>query len=203
MIIKQISSGPLDNNIYIISNDQKQAIMIDTASDMSAAFKYIKENDLTLLSLLLTHGHFDHIAGAHEVQNLGAKIYMHENDLFKINQSDSMASMLGISVQPFIVDKVIKNEETINIEDFSIQVIYTPGHTEGGVCYLIENNLFSGDTLFKDSFGRVDFFDSSPDKMISSLLKLYKLNGDIIVYPGHGEKTTILREKTNNLAALI
>ena len=129
MIIKQISSGPLDNNIYIISNDQKQAIMIDTASDMSAAFKYIKENDLTLLSLLLTHGHFDHIAGAHEVQNLGAKIYMHENDLFKINQSDSMASMLGISVQPFIVDKVIKNEETINIEDFSIQVIYTPGHT--------------------------------------------------------------------------
>ena len=86
MIIKQISSGPLDNNIYIISNDQKQAIMIDTASDMSAAFKYIKENDLTLLSLLLTHGHFDHIAGAHEVQNLGAKIYMNEKDLFKINK---------------------------------------------------------------------------------------------------------------------
>ena len=195
--------GALAENAYVVETKDKNAIVIDPGDQPARMINFLSGHGLNPIYCLLTHGHFDHIAGAHEVQNLGAKIYMHEKDLFKINQSDSMASMLGISVQPFIVDKVIKNEETINIEDFSIQVIYTPGHTEGGVCYLIENNLFSGDTLFKDSFGRVDFFDSSPDKMISSLLKLYKLNGDIIVYPGHGEKTTILREKTNNLAALI
>ena len=203
MKIRKFELGPIGNNVFILSNDKQEAIVIDTASEMEPVIKYFQDNSLKLLAVLLTHGHFDHTAGVKCLKDLGAKIYMHSSDLHKINEKDKMAQMLGIVVKPFDVDYILDKDQQIQISNFLIDVICTPGHTEGGVCYLIDNNLFSGDTMFKDSFGRIDFYDSNPDKMKSSLLKLYKLNENITVYSGHGESTSIKREKANNLQGLI
>lgn len=202
MNLKIISCGKLETNSYVLY-DNDSAVVIDAPDGIYRVVSFLKENNLKLKAVLLTHGHFDHTSGAKELKDLGAKIYMHEKDLFKIKEQESMALMLNIKTEEFEVDEIIKEEGKIKIDNFEFEVFETPGHTEGGVVYLIEDKLFSGDTMFRDSFGRVDFFDSDAQKMKSSLEKLYTFNEEYIVYPGHGDSTTIKREKVNNLVRYV
>lgn len=224
MIIKTFVEPPLDNNNYIIIDESTmEAALIDCSStDIWNKVPYSKgrvaaslvgENrqvvdNVELKYILLTHGHFDHIAGIGQnvsAENLSEgsvypKVYMHKADLgwvSRVNECMSMFDMPQIKVPQ--IDAFIDDGDIIKLGNTDIKVIHTPGHTQGGVCYYVNNVLFSGDTLFRETVGRCDLTGGDFDQIVSSIEnKLYKLPDDTVVYPGHGKSTTIGWEKTHN-----
>lgn len=200
MIIKKFVTGLLENNMYLIA-DGKDAVLIDAPYDSSELRDYIKENGLNIKYILLTHGHFDHIAGLTSLkQNYGAKAFLHKDDLIISDNINEFTRMLNLpEINPPEYDFFVKDNDTITLGNLNIKVIHTPGHTQGGVCYLIEDNLFSGDTLFKQSVGRTDLFGGDFKKLSNSIKNIiFKLDDNTKVYPGHGDMTTIRYEKKYN-----
>ena len=163
--------------------------------------KFLDSHKLRLRKILLTHGHFDHIGGVEAVRKLtGAEVYIHEDDA-KMLTSAQYSLAAGISFHPFtaVTDyTAITGDSLLNDGDLSFQVLHTPGHSEGSVCYICKNVIFSGDTLFADSIGRTDFPGSNPIDMRNSLYALKMINGDYRVLPGHGPATTLAYEQYNN-----
>jgi glyoxylase-like metal-dependent hydrolase (beta-lactamase superfamily II) len=199
MILKKFVCGPLENNTYLIAcENKKQALVIDPSfGSAKEILSFLEKNNLKLDKILLTHSHYDHIADVKSLkERLFSSIYVHKLDSKNLIDpgSDEIFSMFQI--EKVVPDFYIKENDLIKLGDITFKVIETPGHTPGGVCYLIEKEkiLFTGDTLFKGSYGRVDFPTSNKEDMIKSLLKLSKLDSKIIAYPGHGDKTTIKDE---------
>ena len=198
MIIKTKALGHIGANCYVLES-LESVVVIDTG-------KYDKEilqalNTEKEVLILLTHCHFDHIGGAQRLrEESGAKIAIGEGDfLSTLDGAKTMSDVFRANVLPFKADIALKDNQIITVGDIEIKCIETPGHTKGGMCYLIDGKLFSGDTLFKDSIGRTDFIDGSFVELSSSIKKLYDLLPDeTIVYPGHGEPTSIGREKLSN-----
>ena len=154
---------------------------------------------------MLTHRHFDHLAAANALKKLTrAKIVINEldegglySDLLSLG---SMAGGFYNKADPDAhADIYVDEGDTVTAADMVFKVLYTPGHSEGGICFLIDNILFSGDTLFKGSIGRTDFPSSNMAEMRQSLDRLCTLPDETIVYPGHGEATTIGYEKSTNM----
>ncbi len=200
MIIKQFIAGQLENNMYLVADEaSKKAVLIDASSNIPELTKFAKDYDVEYI--LLTHGHFDHIMGLTSLkQALGAQAVICKDDLVISDNINEFTSLFGLpDTVPPVYDKYIKDGDIINVGNLKIKVIHTPGHTEGGVCYLIEDNLFSGDTLFKQSVGRTDLFGGNFNKLVDSIKnKLFKLDSNIKVFPGHGDMTTIGFEKKYN-----
>lgn len=200
MLIKQFIAGQLENNMYLVADEaSKKAVLIDASSNIPELIEAAKDYDVEYI--LLTHGHFDHIMGLTSLKEaLNAEAVICKDDLIisdNINEFTRLF-MLPDAVPP-TYDKFIKDGDIINVGNLKIKVIHTPGHTEGGVCYLIEDNLFSGDTLFKQSVGRTDLFGGNYEKLVDSINnKIFKLDGNIKVFPGHGDMTTIGFEKKYN-----
>ena len=196
----------VDTNCYFLSNG-KSAILIDAGGDGIYLLDYIKKNNLELKAVLLTHGHFDHTMGLTALNNKfpAVKIYAHINERevienTKYNFSDK-------KLDDIILNKIIykQDKDIINELGLEILVLHTPGHTIGSCCYLIESMkiLFSGDTMFKKTFGRTDFPTGNLNQIIKSIaIDLMKLGDDIEVYPGHMEKTNIAFERQNNSVVL-
>lgn len=202
MIIKQFIAGQLENNMYLVMDERtKKAVLIDASALIPEITSTIKELGADVEYILLTHGHFDHIMGLNSVkQALGAEAVICKDDLVISDNINEFTRLFGFpdSTPPFY-EKYIKDGDIIHVGDMEIQVIHTPGHTEGGVCYLIEDKLFSGDTLFRQSVGRTDLFGGSFEKLSDSIKnKLFKLDENITVFPGHGPATTIAYEKKYN-----
>lgn len=203
MIIKTFVEGPVDaNNYLLIDEDSKETVLIDCSAPSPQIIDEIKNENLKLKYVLLTHGHFDHILGVdkfNEVFNVDT--YVGESDLEQIESAPAMIQMFTGIRGPEIssVKNIVKDGDEFFIGKTKIKAISTPGHTEGGMCYLIEDNLFSGDTLFQRSIGRTDF-PGGDFKKISRSVKdiLFTLPDDTTVYPGHGPKTTIGFEKKYN-----
>ncbi|MBQ8882337.1 MAG: MBL fold metallo-hydrolase [Clostridia bacterium] len=195
--ITTLSVGPLGANAYILSNGQN-AFVIDPGDEAEKIEQIIIDKGLKLSAVLLTHGHFDHCNGAKYLQNLGAKVYLHYDDKKLIETDGNLARFCSINFNRFSPDFLIGDGDKIDFGGNDISVIHTPGHTDGSVCYLIGNKLFSGDTLFFLSVGRVDFPSGSAEKMRKSLVKLCNLDENITVFSGHGEQTSIGFEKKNN-----
>lgn len=200
MIIKTFVAGFLENNIYLILDERsKKGVLIDATECLPEIIEAAKGYDIEYI--LLTHGHFDHILGLTDLKKaLNAKAVINQNDLII---SDNVNEFTRLFNQPDIVppvyEKYIKDGDEINVGNLKIKVITTPGHTEGGVCYLIDDKLFSGDTLFRGSVGRTDLFGGNFKKLSDSVLnKLFKLDDKIKVYTGHGPETTIGYEKKYN-----
>ena len=199
MPLKTFVEPPIDNNNYlIIDENTKEAALIDCSHYDEKIFETIKENNATLKYILLTHGHFDHIAGIRN--NEEVQVCMHENDLDILNDANSYLPMFGM---PLItipkVDCYIKNNGIIKLGNLEIKVIHTPGHTQGGVCYLVDGVLFSGDTLFREAVGRCDLEGGDFDQIVESIqTKLFTLPDETTVYTGHGKPTTIGWEKEHN-----
>ena len=203
MIIKCFTTGQLENNMYLVIDEKtKKAVLIDASALIPEITEAVKAYGADVEYILLTHGHFDHIMGLTELKKaLNAKAVICHDDLIisdNINEFTRLFGGLSESVPP-VYEKFVKDGDIVTVGDMQIKVIHTPGHTEGGVCYLIEDKLFSGDTLFRESVGRTDLFGGSFEKLLDSVKnKLFKLDDNITVYPGHGPVTTIGYEKKYN-----
>ena len=156
--------------------------------------------DTNLKYILLTHGHFDHIIGVKSVkEKYGAQVVISKEDEPMLNSAKlSLAVFCNAPQNNVDADIIVKDGDEITLGKTKIKVMATPGHTSGSVCYIAENCIFSGDTLFYCSCGRTDFPSGSPEQMMSSLQKLKALDGDYKVYTGHNNLTTLDFERKNN-----
>ena len=198
MIIKAFREPPLDNNDYIVIDEAShEAILIDCSAPDDSIMDYIHEQNASLKFILLTHGHLDHVMGLiHFQQKYGIQAYLHQNDSALLADINTWTKFLGWDPVAIPTADVLIDEQTpLKLGEESIQIIHTPGHTQGCVCYLIDNHLFSGDTLFQGTHGRTDLSGGDPQKMQASLSRLFTLPDTTLVYPGHGETTTIGTEK--------
>ena len=197
----RIVGGPLQTNTYLVYEGET-GIIIDPGAYLNMIYDAIKRVGVDrILYIIATHGHFDHIFYADNLsKDFNVPLMIHELDVNLTRKYSGFAeNMYGEDFQPPESIKSIFGECAIKLPwNVDLKIIHTPGHTMGSICIAIENLLFTGDTLFKDSIGRVDFDESSEGEMWKSLMKLTELNGDYIILPGHGEITTIKRELKEN-----
>lgn len=204
MLIKTYVAGPVQaNNYLVIDEASKEAILIDCSDYVTEIIDYVKENDLTVKYILLTHGHFDHVLGINRMNEvLGAKVYVHEGDKEQVVNTRAVMTMFGLPTEGVENPKItatLSDAGELTLGNQVIKVIETPGHTPGGVCYLIGDCLFSGDTLFHGTIGRTDLPGGSFQQIKHSVKDiLFALDENIKVYPGHGEPTSIGYEKKFN-----
>jgi glyoxylase-like metal-dependent hydrolase (beta-lactamase superfamily II) len=198
MEIKIFKSGLLQTNAYLIIKEDN-CIVVDPAFAYDKITQYIDSNNLTLLGILLTHGHFDHISDANDIASkYKCKIYISKKDLDMIYDSNLNGSKKYLRKDIVIEkDKVsaIEREIILKLDNFMVDIMFTPGHSKGSCCYRIGNILFTGDTLFEDGFGRVDLYGGSQTELDKSLKYIFSLNNDTAVFPGHGDDTTIGEER--------
>ena len=193
-------------NTYIVPTKNGE-ICIDPGDDSGDFEKFLDAKGFNIKAILLTHAHFDHIRDIVNLQKkYGCEIYINENDYESLFSSENNgSSFFNGNFTTFKKDSLkvteLSNDETINVCGYKINVIYTPFHTIGSVCYYFKEQkvLFSGDTLFKGDVGRTDLPTSMPGLLKSSMSKLEVLPDDVVVYPGHDEKTTIAQERKTNL----
>ena len=183
-------------NSYLVTNDGKTAIAIDPAQPR--VFDEAQKRGLRVTNVLLTHGHFDHIGGCGILYDGGAKIYCGEYEKTFIFSAENRNIFGGVYIPEFEIYRTFSDGEELELCGIKIKVIATPGHTAGGVCYLIEDCLFTGDTLFRLGVGRCDLPTGNGAQLINSVKKLFALNGDYKVYCGHDEDTALSFERENN-----
>lgn len=185
--VKQIVCGELNENCYIVKKDN-DAIIIDPGDNYEKIVDYITLKKLNVHAVLLTHGHYDHISSCKRLQNLGYKIYVHELDAEKCkdNELNLSLSFSHSEIETFNPDILLKGNETLLFNDIKVITMHTPGHSEGGCCYIIDKYIFSGDTLFKNGIGRIDFYDGSLNKIIQSIKKISEfVSNGYILCDGH------------------
>ena len=203
MYFRQITSGSLDEHIYILGADGTNDVVVIDPGEAKPALDALQKDGLNCVAVLLTHGHFDHIGGVRALKDAyNAPIYIHEADanMLKSNRM-SLAVLTGSLVKPVEPDVLLHGGETLALAGLTLDVIHTPGHTKGGVCYALKSDrkLFVGDTLFLEGSGRTDFPGGSEKELYHSIAdKLFSLEGDFDVYCGHEEETTLEHERKNN-----
>ena len=206
MIIKNFIEPPIDNNNYLlIDEESKEAALVDCSSVDDRIWEELKNNNATLKYVLLTHGHFDHIAGIRPDMGISAnhstpQIVMNEKDLGWLKNANKYLPMFGMpEITIPTIDIFVKDGDILKLGNTEIKVIETPGHTQGGVCYLVNDNLFSGDTIFRESVGRCDLEGGNFNQIVESIEnKVFTLPEDILIYPGHGKMTFVGWEKEHN-----
>ena len=191
MKIHSITVGPVQTNVYLVGDEKtKEAVIIDPADSPEDIMKMIAESGFTVTKILLTHGHFDHIAALGEIaEKTGAEIYISEKDVELLRDENKNASMLffGLDIHFDMPVKTVKNGDTITVGKLEFTVQETPGHTKGSVCYFAEKAIFTGDTIFAAGYGRTDLYGGEYAALRVSLMELApKLKGKRI-YPGHGD----------------
>ena len=199
--IKKFILGPIQANCYLVYNEQKQGFVIDPGDVSEELAQFIKDKDIELKYVLLTHGHIDHIAGVAALKKefVEAQVCLHAGDQETITWSCQRAEMFGYECQVFKPDVLLEGEQELGVGDIVIQVLHTPGHSPGGVCFYLkkEHLIFTGDTLFKNAYGRTDLPGADWEEMRQSLQRLFRLLGETRVLPGHGDETDIGREMVN------
>lgn len=197
MKVESFITSPIGTNTYLVSENGR-GILIDVGSDGEDLYLYALKEGITLEAVLLTHGHFDHANGCAELQQKGIKIYIHEADAEKLYTYKGMAAFAGVKLNVFKADEFVEDGETLSLMGKKINVLHTPGHSKGSVCYVIDDSVFCGDTLFCGSYGRYDFYDGDLNELKNSAKKIFSLNGDYKLYPGHGEFSTLDEERKTN-----
>lgn len=207
MLIEQFVLGPFVNNLFVIySREGGEAILIDASFDIEKVIRFVKAKRLTLTKVILTHGHIDHIYGIAKIKKeLNPVIILHRSDLWLYENINEQGEMFGFqTIPPPCPDTMLEDDTELEFNGVKFRIFSTPGHTPGSIS--ISANIdgadvvFTGDTLFAGSIGRVDLWGGSMEAIERSIkTRLYTLTDGALVYPGHGEKTTIGREKKDNM----
>lgn len=192
MEISRLVGGFLSTNCYIVASNRARAFVIDPGDDAGKVRGFLKKKGLQAHFIVNTHGHLDHIRAD---KNLGLPVYIHEKDAAMLVHPEtvSLPVFLG-NVDAVEPSRLLKDGDTVALDELVFTVIHTPGHTPGSLCLWGGGVLFSGDTLFKDGIGRTDFPGASSAAMRRSLERLSRLDAKTRVYPGHGPETTIADE---------
>ncbi len=199
MKINTIKVGLLEVNCYIVSDTKNNCWVIDPGNESKKILDALENEKLTPTKILLTHGHFDHIEAVSRLKQIfpDIKVYIHSEDIPFLTNSRVWETYLGRPLIDATYDEIVNEGDVINEGTLSATVLSTPGHSPGSVCYLMDNNLFSGDTLFAyGGIGRTDLWNSSASAMRTSLKKLFSIEENINVYPGHGPSSTLEKERT-------
>lgn len=197
MIIKRVMAGVNAANCYIVFDEEtRDAIVLDPGGDADDIYKALKQFGATVKYIVLTHGHFDHTEGVEELKSIvGAPVAIGEEDNKMFLKGEKYYGPLPQGG----ADILLKNGDTLKFGSHTMKVISTPGHTPGGICLLVENDIFTGDTLFAGSIGRTDLAGGNYDTIMQSLKsKLMTLSDTVAVHPGHGPSSTIGRERLMN-----
>lgn len=197
--IRTVVGGPIDVNTYVVGvSGENSCVIIDPGAEVQRVAQAVSGRQVS--AVLLTHGHFDHMLYTQHWLDLGAKLYIHCLDADALREPRlNLCQMIGAELSLPEADVLVGEGSTIEEAGLRLTVLHTPGHTPGSVCYLCNDTLFSGDTLFYSSYGRVDLPGGSMRQMRESLLRLYQLDDQITAYPGHGCKTKIVWERGMNL----
>ncbi|MBQ7797369.1 MAG: MBL fold metallo-hydrolase [Lachnospiraceae bacterium] len=201
--IKSLLVGMVQTNCYLVYDEEtKRGVIIDPGDSANLISSKCKEFGIKPEAILLTHGHFDHILAARELkEEWNVKIYSSEKEV-EILEDGSKNMMLKWFRKAFSLtpDVTLTDGETFELAGFTWKMLLTPGHTIGSCCYYIEEEevLFAGDTLFQNSYGRIDLPTGNAMDMVASVKKLLTLPEDVMVYPGHMDVTTIGHEKKYN-----
>lgn len=199
--------GAVSTNCYIVSDaETREAAVIDPGDGAGRILERAQKDGLTVRTIFLTHGHFDHILALEEVRRAtGARVVIHEADAGYLQDKSLSAPFRGISSPVTEADVLTRNGDTFPLGSYTVEVLHTPGHTPGSICLRVatpggekDGVLFTGDTLFEDDCGRCDLPGGDYSVMLLSLRRLAVLEGDFFVYPGHDVSTTLSRERENN-----
>ncbi len=189
-------------NCYVVQSREGNAFLVDPGAEAGEIIRYLREHQVNPKMILLTHGHFDHIGAVKELQKEypGLPVYISQADQ-ELLAGDDKTGALGRrfihNMEPytFPVDGFLREGEDLALDELTVKVMATPGHTKGSVCLLCGSTMFSGDTLFLHDCGRTDLYGGSFPEICTSLRKLAALTGDYTVRPGHGEMTSIDDER--------
>lgn len=205
MIYTSIFHNETSENTYLLYDENtKNGVIIDPGCKIEKILEMISENGVDIKYILLTHCHYDHIASLIELREITqAKVVTGDNGSSNIGDIEKNLSPygLGYEIKDISSDIILSDGEKLTLDGLNIKCIYTPGHTNCGVCYLCENELFSGDTLFLRTVGRWDLPTGDYEILKKSIKeKIYTLPDEINVHPGHGDRTTIGYEKKFNFS---
>lgn len=201
-MIDTIVTPGMGVNCYLVSCDKtKKAVLIDPGAGSKRISEWLKEKDLDIELIILTHGHYDHIGAVEYLRNeLNVKVAIHQDDAEMITDpAKNFSKLLGLNISLHPADIILQDNQEISVGEMTIKILHTPGHTPGGICILTEQGVFSGDTLFDGSIGRTDFPGGDLKTLLKSIReKLLVLSDEIKVYPGHESATTIGEERKSN-----
>jgi hydroxyacylglutathione hydrolase len=201
IVITKFVTGPIDTNTYVVSNELSACLIVDPSRGCSEVLTYIKDKGLIPEAIVLTHGHFDHILGIAEIHEAypAIDVWMHPDDKYLVASAErNGATLIG---SDFFLKVPTRDliEGPSRIGNFDCAVEHIPGHTPGGCAFVFEGACLSGDSLFAGSIGRTDFPGCDGEALIKNIKeKLFRLPDETVVYPGHGGRTTIGREKRLN-----
>lgn len=204
MIHEMLRVGPLGCNCSIFGDEEtREGLVVDPGDNIAGILAILEKHGLKVKAIFVTHAHIDHIGGAEKLKTAtGAPVYMNSSDQGLYDHLDLQAAWLGMPTPPKTdIDTDAREGDKLRIGSTDFHVIHTPGHTQGSSCLWIptENKLVAGDVLFRDSIGRTDLPGGSTRMMMSSLkTKVMEFPDEVMVVPGHGELTTIGREKQFN-----
>ena len=190
MNVKKLALGAYQTNCYLLWEGDK-AVVIDPGYEPDTILRALETLGMDLSAILLTHGHFDHVGAVKElVAETGCEVYIHA--------AEAALPPMMTAGELYFTRTYAEGDTITPVPGMELTVLHTPGHTPGSVCLLWGDQMFSGDTLFAGSCGRVDFPGGNPQEMLRSLRRLASLEADYRVHPGHGESTTLAEEKRYN-----
>ena len=202
MILESLPTGPLQVNCYVVAcGVTRQAAVIDPGGDVAQILALLKQHDLQVVMVINTHGHFDHIGGNRQLlAATGADLLLHQADLQLLASSADHAAAFGLPAETSPApQRLLEGGERLQLGELLVDVLHTPGHTPGGICLLINDQVIVGDTLFAGSIGRTDLPGGDHQTLIESIReKLLVLPDETVAHPGHGPSTSIGREKLYN-----
>lgn len=200
-MLKIFTVGPMEANCYILYNpDKKEGLIIDPGAEGSRLIKFIKQEKICINYIINTHGHPDHIGANRQIKEYtNAPILIHEYDAPMLTRSGSVLSLIfPLESSSPAADTFVKDGDLIECAGMKLKVLHTPGHTPGGISLLLDDAIFTGDTLFSGSVGRFDLPGGSEEVLLNSIKKILSLDENLIIYPGHGPSTTVSEELRSN-----
>ena len=202
MIFETFAVGPLQCNCIVVGCEQtREALVIDPGDEVDRILKVLNHHNLRVIGILHTHAHFDHVGATKPLKEAtGSPAYMHKEDLFLYEHLAQQVAMFGLKApESTNIEQWFKEGDVVKAGTLAAQVLHTPGHSPGSVCFSLPGKLLSGDTLFAGSIGRTDLWGGSYEQIIQSIrTKLLVFPDETEVYPGHGPSTTVGREKQYN-----